>query len=189
MSNGIIKLMSIVTGTSLNEVGIGIPTTKDHLRQMKRKMKPKDLNKQFIHVRTKSEATAGGEDPTHSTSVKVYLDIDFDIGIPTKAGDKFKKLNIFEKSCSDFNVVKVVKSIIYDNQALLLAYWFHDNKDDKIGKELIQLLVERIISKDYAKNSVTKPMSAIELESSKENLVNEIRERLQDDTIELSFGK
>ena len=57
------------------------------------------------------------------------------------------------------------------------------------SKGNFDMILENIVINDYAKNPVNYRKSQDELDADKKEIVDEVRKRLQDDTISINFGK
>lgn len=173
----------------LNEAGIGIPTSNDHLLKIQRKPKPAELNDQSLLLRTMKEAAYGGTAPSHWNSVKITgKNGNYNIIIPETAGDEFGRLDIFMKSKEGSAFKKVTRSILYDNQELFIAYWVEDKTErPNVVKALENILIDRMVDRNYAKHPVTAQKTQKQLDSDMEALEKDVQTRLQDDTIRLAY--
>ena len=176
---------------TLNEYAIGIPTKKHHLAEIAKHKKPKSMSSQYMLIRTREEAARGGSPVGHGPSVKVYHSKGNSvIGIPTRADAEFKQLDQFMNANGIDKAVKSVsRSIVYDNQMLIVAYWYCEDRDGPIGTTLFDMILENIIVNDYAKNPVNYRKSQDELDIDKKEITDEVRKRLQNDTVSINFGK
>lgn len=151
-------------------------------------------NSYKVSIRTKFSAAHSGNVSQHGTSIKVITsERIYEIEIPTKSylslnkSDKalqsikaFKKSKNVNRSMSDS-----VESFIYVNQAVILAYWYIQNNKkytDAIEKYIKQQDI------DYFHISAS-PKTDAELEADKKAITEFVRKELNDQTIELDFGK
>ena len=147
-----------------------------------------------IVVRTKFSASHGGNVSQHGTSIKVDIsNMEYQIEIPTKSylglskSDRaMRSINAFKKNkVLSQSKVRFIESFIYVNQAAILAYWYIPN--DKRYTDAIEKYIKQSDT-DYSKISAS-PKTDAELESDKRVITEFVRKELNDQTIELDFGK
>ena len=182
------ELKASAGGTTLDETSVMIPTKPEHLRMLQKNRSM--ANAPSILIRSIDEATrAGADKPVHGCSVKIYdgENSSYDIAVPTTSGRPFAKLDIFMNSDANAKLKKTARSIIYDNQELIIAYWYNKDPQNPIGKTLIEILTNNIIQNNYTKNPITRPKTEEELNEAKKELQDTVRAILQDDSIVLVY--
>ena len=91
------------------------------------------------------------------------------------------------KSSENSTFKKTARSILYDNQAFFIAYWMEDSTDTSLMSVLDDILLDRVIVKDYAKHQVTTRKTQQELDTDMEELEKDVQTRLQDDNFRLTY--
>lgn len=166
---------------SLNEAYYGVPLSdKDeapiqNALSMNRNNYEVSKDKIRILVRREDEATNA-----HGCSVKVQRlkgsKSDIAIPIPTKPYGTLKKgdpalagLDELRDAVSS-KEYKAISSFLYDNQMLIIAYWYsHKFNDDEVCNLLRRYIAERLINGKYYKDQVAAK-SAEQLEGDKKEI-------------------
>lgn len=188
----------------LDEVSIAIPCNRDDISKLK-KTKPgkytfPDACCLFICTSNEARRAKMETDSTgmnHGPRVKIHRGkIERTLAVPTKTlnandSDVIKNLKAIktfaENSPFPKEVTKAAVRFIFDNQMLIAAYWFASGNDELI-RALTELAKQKLIDNNYAKNNV-KVKSQEELDKDKKDLNEYIRSKLNDQSIELYFGK
>ena len=154
-----------------------------------------NINKEHrISIRMKFSASHSGNVSQHGTSIKVITRRHiYEIEIPTKSYLSLNKSDKALQSMKEFrkdknieqSIIDFVESFIYVNQAIILACWYIPN-----DKQYIDAIKKYIKQDDtnYFKISAS-PKTDAELESDKRAITEFVRKELNDQTIELDFGK
>ena len=151
-------------------------------------------DKYKISIRTKFSASHSGNVSQHGTSIKIVTrGCTYQIEIPTKSYLNLSRSDKALQSMKDFKKIKNIKqsiidfieSFIYVNQAVILAYWYGPN-DDKFEDAIEKYINQQDI--DYF-NISASPKTDAELESDKRVITEFVHKELNDQTIELDFGK
>ena len=171
----------------LDETNINIPLNAEHIRILKANRKSNSMPRLYMRSIT-GTTRAGADKPVHGCSVKIYGTEDvYDVTIPIVSGKEFGKLNVFMNSSEDRSFKKIVRSILYDNQEIFIAYWFNADSSDDIKTSLETILKQNIVQNNYVKHSVIRPKTEDELNEAQKELQETIRAMLQDDSIVLIY--
>ena len=146
-----------------------------------------------IVVRCKSGGGGHSNAPSkHDCSIKVG-DAQTEVWIPNKPFDEVKPkgnlqtISDLKRSLSS-TAFKIVSNFIYDNQAAIIALWYApDGENGRVGSTILSYIRNKLATVDYSSVKV-KPKTAAELDADKEAITQYVKDTLQDDTIDLSFG-
>ena len=144
-------------------------------------------------IRNFKEASRSDSDPQHGPSIKLrYDNISYLIIIPTmpiKPDSKlYGSLNGIPNKIFNSKIKRIVTNVIYENQILILTYWFCNNDSIlEILYRLIQNIEDDIKTGKYKKTRY--PKSEEELQEDLDNLTDKVRKELGDDKIKLYIDR
>ena len=181
---------------NLNEAYLTVPTDRASYNELLNNTAYTRSRYNSIYIRNQHDATHGGDDAQHATSIKVRLvnRTELSIPVPTKAYSTLNKadrairgLNEFMGSSAPKEVKNLVRSFIYTNQMAIVAYWYCSSSSDEVAAVLLQYM-KNAFAAQYKGKNVSSPKTADQLEDDKEALIAYVRSELQNDTVQLYFG-
>lgn len=197
--NDLYDIQLIFNESLIEAFTVAVPVNKGDEKKLKNSKSGKiPKMKVGIYIRCHTDAKFG-----HSTSVKITFsskndkndDIpEYTIPIPTKPYNTLRnnepaniKMEEFMDNADLSNKIKqYIRSFIYDNQMVIIAYWYQNTSDSIISNTLKKYIINKMAEGSY-KHTIN-PKTADELEIDKEMLTDYVRKECQDDTIVLHFG-
>lgn len=143
-----------------------------------------------ILIRNFKEASRSDSDPQHGPSIKVITsDGKYPISIPTTTIDtKSQFYDMIEEIPKNKQLRRIALNIVYENQVLILAYWFCNNgKILNVLHQYIEDIESDIKSGNYKKTRY--PKSEEKLQEDLVILTNRVRKELGDNKIKLYINR